>query len=377
MRALIITSLALLAYAYLLYPLLVWLWGTLLPRRVCRGAYAPPVSVLVPAHNEAKHIARKIRNTLQLDYPLEKIEIVIVSDGSTDGTEEIAAAMCGEGIKMVSLPLRRGKPAAINAGLERCTGEIILLTDASSVLEAGALRTLASNFADEDVGCASGMLLPEAGQGGLDMYRGLENFVRASESRIHSSVGATGALFAVRRNLLAALPEDTILDDLIIPLTVVRQGFRCVFDPRAACTEREHITHGQEFARKVRTLAGNYQAFTRQAWALAPFVSPVWLMALSHKILRLFCPLLLLALLISSAATAWRGDAEWLLAGQGVFYLAALGGRVAPARLRRGRALAPYSFCVLNAAALVAPFAYFTGRAGVRWHKGPVVEHAQ
>jgi hypothetical protein len=202
--------------------------------------------------------------------------------------------------------------------------------------------------------------------------------VRASESRVHSSVGATGALFAVRRALMPELPEDTILDDLAIPLSIIRSGRRCVLDPWARCVERERISHRQEFARKVRTLAGNYQSFSREAWALMPFASPIWLMAWSHKILRLFCPLLLVILLLSSAAAAWGGGvwAEWLLAGQGAFYAAALLGRLVPLRLRHGKALVPYSFCVLNFAALVAPFAYFAGRAGVRWRKSAAVGNA-
>ena len=344
-----------------------------------RRRHTPRVSVLIPAYNEAGHIAQKIRNTLRLDYPRDMLEVVIVSDGSTDGTCEAARAAGGEHVTLLSLPERLGKPSAINAGLRHCTGEIVVLSDASSALEEPALLNLVSGFADESVGCVSGVLVPRGGRAGLEVYRRLENFVRLSESRVHSSVGATGALFAVRRALMRQLPRDTILDDLAIPLSVMRQGYRCILETGAKCSERENVTHGQEFTRKVRTLAGNYQAFARQGWALIPFVSPVWWMALSHKVLRLLCPLLLVTLLFSSAAAAWRGDAagEWLLAGQGVFYLAALCGRLAPARMRRGKTFAPYSFCMLNLAALVAPFAYFTGRAGVRWHKGPAVEHAQ
>ncbi len=379
MDVLMFTSLALLAYAYLLYPVVVWLWGWFRPLRVRRREITPRVSVLVPAYNEARHIARKIRNTLQLDYPRDRLEVVVVSDGSTDGTREISGMAGGEGVKVVSLPERRGKPAAINAGVGHCTGEILVLTDASSLLDPCSLRRLVSNFADLSVGCASGMLVPPRGQAGLGTYRSVENFVRASESRVHSSVGATGAMFAVRRSLMRKLPDDTILDDLMIPLNAIRRGYRCVFDRRAHCIERESITHKQEFVRKVRTLAGNYQAFMRQPWALVPFVSPIWFTALSHKILRLFCPALLLTLLFSSAAAAWQGcpAAQWLLIAQGVFYLAALCGRVVPPRLRASKAFVPYSFCVLNAAALVAPFAYFMGKAGVRWHKEPAVEHAR
>jgi cellulose synthase/poly-beta-1,6-N-acetylglucosamine synthase-like glycosyltransferase len=371
-------SLTLLAYAYALYPALVWLWGRVLPRRVRRRDISPPVSFLIPAYNEAQHITGKIRNALQQDYPPDRMEVVVVSDGSTDGTDDLAGKTGAGNVKVVRRAVRSGKPSAINAGLGHCNGEIIVLSDASDFLEPNALRRLVSGFADDEVGCVSGMLVAKEGQGGLDVYRRIENFVRASESAVHSSVGATGALFAVRKNLVPHLPEDTILDDLAIPLHVIRRGYRCVFDSLARCVEGERITHRQEFARKVRTLAGNYQSFAREAWALAPFFSPIWFMALSHKILRLFCPLFLLLALAASAAMALRGSAAgaWLLAGQAAFYAAALFGKLAPPSVRRGKALVPYSFCVLNFAALVAPFAYFTGRAGVRWRK-TAVSHAQ
>jgi cellulose synthase/poly-beta-1,6-N-acetylglucosamine synthase-like glycosyltransferase len=377
MWILLAASLFLLLYAYALYPLLVWLWGRVLPKRVNRRDITPTVSFLIPAHNEARHIARKIANTLQQDYPAEKMEVIVVSDGSTDGTAETAGK--GGKARVVAMPERRGKPSAINAGVAHSSGEIIVLSDASSFLEANALRRLVSGFADGKVGCVSGLLAPKGGQGGLDVYRRVENFVRRAESRVHSAVGATGALFAVRRNLMPELAEDAILDDLDIPLHIIRRGYRSVLDPWAKCVEGEHSTHRQEFARKVRTLAGNYQSFSRRPRVLAPFVSPIWLMALSHKILRLVCPLLLVVLFISSAALAWGGSgvAEWLLAAQAVFYAAALIGRTIPEQMRSGKALVPYSFCLLNFAALVAPFAYFSGKTDVKWHRNAAVEHAQ
>jgi cellulose synthase/poly-beta-1,6-N-acetylglucosamine synthase-like glycosyltransferase len=166
MALIIAISLFLLLYAYLLYPALVWLWGAVLPKRVLRGDVTPTVSFLIPAHNEIQHIGWKIRNTLQQDYPAERLEVVVVSDGSMDGTAEAARAIRADNVKVVCLPSRRGKPAAINAGLEHCGGEIVVLSDASRFLETRALRRLVSGFADEGVGCVSGMLAQQNGQGG-------------------------------------------------------------------------------------------------------------------------------------------------------------------------------------------------------------------
>lgn len=378
MKIVLVTALILLAYAYLAYPLAIWLWSKVRSRRVRRAGITLRVSFLLPAHNEARYIHGKIKNTLAQDYPRDMVEVIVVSDGSTDGTYEVAATVKKDNVKVLCLTSRGGKPSAINAGLRQCTGEIVVFSDASSMLEKSALRELVSAFADEDVGCVSGVLVPESGKVGLDIYRKTENLIRTSEARIHSAVGATGALFAARRGLLEELPPDTILDDLTIPLRIIRRGYRCVVEPAARCIEQEKVTHRQEFARKVRTLAGNYQAFARDAWALNPFASPIWLMALSHKVLRLFCPMLLVLLFISSAILSWQGaaTAQWALVVQGFFYALALLGRIAPAQLRRGKTLIPYSFCVLNLAALVAPFAYFSGRAGVKWRKHEAV-HAR
>ncbi len=362
------------AYCYLLYPAVVWLWAALFPRPVNRGNCTPMVTVIIPAHNEQAHIEHKIRSVLDSDYPRERLEVIVVSDGSTDRTVEIAQGFTGYGLRVIALPNRAGKPLAMNRGLAEAGGEAIVFTDASGLLRRNAVRALMSNFVDEDVGCVSGVIR-SPGRPGVDrsmgLYRRHENFLRRCESRIHSSVGATGALFAVRRELVRPLEPDTILDDLAIPLEVIRRGRRAVIEPEAVCLEQEATGGSREFMRKVRTLAGNYQAFSRAPGVLVPFAGPVWLMALSHKILRLLSPFLLAAFGLLSAVWAAGGGGTVAVAlaltQAAVYGLAACG-----AVLQRTALCHLYTFVVLQAAAAAAPFKFFLRRTSVLWPCGSV-----
>jgi cellulose synthase/poly-beta-1,6-N-acetylglucosamine synthase-like glycosyltransferase len=218
----------LLLYCYLIYPGAARMWAALFGRPVRRSAdYAPRLTVVVPAHNEEKHIERKIRSILDSDYPREKLKAVVVSDGSSDKTAEIARRFSDRNVVVIELKTRMGKPEAMNRALAEADGEAVVFTDASALLRRGALRALLSNLADAEVGCASAVLVPPEGagvEGSMGLYRRYENFLRRCESRIHSSLGATGALFAVRREWVGPLRADTILDDLAIPLEVIRGG---------------------------------------------------------------------------------------------------------------------------------------------------------
>ncbi len=359
-------------YCYLLYPLAVWLWAAVFERPVRKGEITPDVTVVIPAHNEAPHIENKIRSVLGSDYPPEKMEVIVISDGSMDATAEIAKKFVGGRFRVIEREGRRGKPSAMNCGLEEARGDIVVYTDASGILDERSLRALMECFADDAVGCASGLIRPADAPGiekSLGLYRRCENFLRSCESRIHSSLGATGALFAVRRELSEPLPDDTILDDLAIPLRIIKRGKRTVVEPEAVCIEQEKTDTGKEFARKIRTLSGSCQAFSREPRVLLPFVSPIWLMALSHKILRLVSPFLLIAFGVLSVLWASDGGgapAIILVAAQAAGYGLALSG----ARLRKGVPCHLYTFCVLQAAAFVALFRFIFGRTQILWSRG-------
>ncbi len=355
-------SVAVLAYTYAGYPLLLRLRIRGKERKTADPAdfSYPSLSLLIPVYNEERAIAAKLENALALDYPRDRFEVIVVSDGSTDGTERAAARFLRRGVKLFALGGHRGKAAAINRGVSESSGELVVFTDATALFEKEALLRLAAAFADPAVGAASGELIlrEEASAGGelrVDYYWRLEKFIRRAEGMISSCAGATGAIYAVRRRLLRPLPEDTLLDDLVIPLEVVKSGRRVVFVEQARAREEKSAGLRQEFRRKVRTLSGNYQAFARESWSLIPGRSPIAFFLISHKLLRLLSPLLLLLALGASAfgSGVLLGTA---LAVQLGFYLAALAGWAESISGRRpGRLTAvPLTFTLLNAAALKA-----------------------
>jgi biofilm PGA synthesis N-glycosyltransferase PgaC len=271
--------------------------------------------------------------------------------------------------------VRRGKPSVLNDVVPRARGAIVALADARQTFEAGALRRLVAPFGDEQVGAVSGeLLLPPDGDGsvgqGMGLYWRYEKWIRRSEAAVDSTVGATGALYAIRRRLFTRIAEDVILDDVLIPMTIVRRGYRTVFEPGARAWDHRPADPGREFQRKVRTIAGNFQLFARERWLLHPRHNRLWVQTLSHKGLRLLTPLLLAALLVGSLAVrdAWTSRAA--LASQAAFYAAALAG-YAFRHARRPTPLiaVPYVNCLLAAATLVALARLAAGRQAVTWKK--------
>jgi poly-beta-1,6-N-acetyl-D-glucosamine synthase len=372
---------ALVGYSYLGYPVWLWLRSRWAPRPVRRNsdrssAAAPAVSAVMVVRNEEAVIARKLENLLTLDYPQEKLDIVVVSDGSNDRTPSILSGYAGDSgvgtrVRVLMKPVSQGKAAGLNDAIKLATGDLLLFTDARQQIESGALRLLIENFADPDVGAASGQLMlgdpvgGETGQG-IGLYWRVEKKIRELESASGSVAGATGAIYCVRRTLLdpSPLPEGTILDDVLLPMQIVRKGFRVVFDSRARAWDSPDLGESREFSRKVRTLSGNYQLLQLAPWLLSS-ENAIRFEFVSHKLSRLAVPFALLALLASSIflpLPLYRAA----LGAQVAFYalsLAALAGvkigplsRIAdPAR----------TFVVLNSAAMVAFINFVTGRKAV------------
>lgn len=304
-------SMALLAYAYAGYPVLLWLWARLRARPVARAVHQPSVAIVVVAHNESGRIGVKLESCLDQDYA-GPLRILVVSDGSTDGTEEVVRAFRDRGVSLLPFPHRRGKAACLNDAVASCDEEVIVFTDARQRLNREAVRCLVENLADPQVGAVSGELIfvsdgltPFAQ--GVDAYWRYEKFVRRQEAAVHSVVGATGALYAVRRGCFRAIPAHTILDDVAIPMGVVAQGRRVVFDGRAHAYDRPSIEPDQEKVRKIRTLAGNFQLIAMHPKLLLPWRNPIWLQFVSHKLLRLAAPLAMLLLLLSNLALLGTG----------------------------------------------------------------------
>ena len=363
---------ALVGYSYLGYPVWLWLRSWWSPRPVRRGSATPAVSAVMVVRNEEAVIARKLENLLTLDYPQAKLDVVVVSDGSSDRTPAILAGYARDSrVRTLMKQVSQGKAAGLNDAIKLATGEVLLFTDARQQIEPGALRLLIENFADPDVGAASGELMlgdPTSGETGkgTGLYWRIEKKIRELESASGSVAGATGAIYCARRSLLDAspLPEGTILDDVLLPMQIVRKGSRVIFDSRARAWDLPDLGEGREFSRKVRTLSGNYQILQLAPWLLSS-ENAIRFEFVSHKLLRLVVPFALLALLIASMflpQPLYRAA----LGVQLAFYalsLAALAGvklgplsRIAdPAR----------TFVILNCAAMVAFINFATGRKAV------------
>lgn len=368
---------AMLVYGFVGYPVLVWAWALLRPRPVSGRRWEPSVTLLIVAHNEAARVDGRVANLVTLDYPRHRLQILVASDGSTDDTVARLRVWRHAGVQTVAFEARRGKPAVLNDTLPLARGEIVVLADARQQFEPDAVRALVASFADPAVGAVSGELIlapdPEASAvgDGVGLYWRYEKWIRWSESRIDSAVRATGAILAIRRSLFEPIPEDTILDDVWLPMRIARRGYRVLFEPAARARDRAPATAAQEFPRKVRTLAGNLQLLARERWLLNPFRNRLWLQTVSHAMPRLLTPFLLLAALGADILLAAGSRFHrWTLAGQIAFYVAALGGHVQRGARRRIRILAvPYVVCFLAVAGLVATTRFVTGRQSVTWDR--------
>jgi cellulose synthase/poly-beta-1,6-N-acetylglucosamine synthase-like glycosyltransferase len=364
------TAALLIAYAYVGYMAWLWLRARLFPWPVLRAPHEPFVSIVMVVSNEERWLESKLRNLLELDYPQERYQIIVVSDGSIDSTETILRGHANDPrVQVIMNQLSRGKACGLNDAISLSAGEVVVFTDARQKIEPKAIRILMENFADPTVGCVSGALMlgdPQSGEAvkGMGLYWRIEKKIRELESESGSVVGATGAIYAVRRDLLSAVPEGTILDDVYLPMQVVRQGKRVVFDPRARAWDSPDLGADREFARKVRTLSGNYQLVQFAPW-LVTGENPVRFEFVSHKLLRLAVPFALVTLLLASMVLpgpVYRSA----LALQAIFYGLSL---LAWLQLRRGPLArmsdAALTFVVLNSAAAVAFVNFLTGRKAV------------
>ena len=375
------TGIALLAYVYIGYPLVAAIRARVGRRPQLRGPVTPRVSVVVVAYNEADRIEERIENLLALDYPAGMLDIVIGSDGSTDDTVERARRYQKYGVRVLAFHQRRGKPAMLNDLVVRVGGEIVMFADARQRFERGTLRAIVANFADPTVGAVSGELVIEPSAGaaaaghGAAFYWRYEKFIRSAESRIDSTIGATGAIYAIRRELFEPIPADTLLDDVLIPLRIVRRGYRVLFEPRARAYDAASATARQEFARKARTIAGNFQLFAREGWLFDPRRNRLWFETISHKVLRLLVPVLHVTVLAANvpAAAAQTPLYQWLLAAQLAFYAAAFCGCLQKRGTRRFIGFAvPYTLCLLCWSTMVGFYRFATHRQPITWERTPV-----
>jgi biofilm PGA synthesis N-glycosyltransferase PgaC len=356
-------------YTYAGYPLLLLALGRVMHRDVKKQAIHPFVSLLVPAYNEAQVIGRKIANSLALDYPPDRLEIVIASDGSTDQTVAVAERFAAPGrVRVLVFPENRGKIATLNASVPQLRGEIIVFSDAAAMIEPGALRLLIENFADPTVGAASGVykiVKPDEVNIGSseDFYWKYETFLKLQESQLASTLGGHGHLHAIRRSLYPYPPAGTINDDYVIPVSVLRKGYRAVYEPAAVVYEDAREMTG--FGRRIRIMAGNIQQLSEIGGLLFPLRVLELVFFLSHKLSRLLVPF---AMLLALGANVFLLPSVYysvLLAAQIAFY--ALAGCGTIWRLRPKILMLPFYFSMINAATFFGLYHSLTHRRGLAW----------
>jgi cellulose synthase/poly-beta-1,6-N-acetylglucosamine synthase-like glycosyltransferase len=367
------SSLFLVLYPWAVYPLLVAVLGLLRPRRVRRAKQLPMVTVLIPAHNEEHAIEATVANKLAQDYPRERLQVLVVSDGSSDGTDAVVQGMAGAGVELVRQEPRRGKAAALNLAVRQARGDVLVFSDANSSFAPDTVRLLCENFADPTVGYVTGRLVHlgerGTGSGASSGYTRYENLLRSWETRFHSVIGVNGGVDAMRRDQYLDVPPH-LPADLVLPLQVLGRGHRVVYDERAESAEEANAEEAREFRVRVRGALRGLQALLHMSHLLDPQRHPRAAFCLwSHKLLRYPTVLLLPVALLTNLTLAPHASLyEALLWAQAAGYGLALLGLVPrlPPALARLTAV-PAFFLVTSAAFAVAAFRLLRGDTMATW----------
>ncbi len=364
-------SLGLILYTYIGYPILVAILAALKNKRIKKKLITPKVSLLITAYNEEEVIMDKIENSLKLDYPRDSLQIVVVSDGSTDRTNRIVKEYANQGIILHQYPSNLGKINALNRSVPEVEGEVIVFTDASAMLNRDSIRKLVANFADSSVGCVTGdykvLRKKEAALGEEeDFYWKYETFIKEKETRIGSILGAHGSLYAIRKELYI-FPEGRIInDDYWIPMEIIKRGYRAIYEPKSVASEVAENMSG--FSRRLRIAVGDYQQLFLLKGLFKPFRGWMIFQFLSHKVLRLMVPWFLITLLVSNFFL--RGIVYLVfLSLQLVFYGLAFWG----VKLHHKKGIEirlvklPYYLCMINGSFLVGLYRFLRYGCRVGW----------
>jgi cellulose synthase/poly-beta-1,6-N-acetylglucosamine synthase-like glycosyltransferase len=383
-----ILSVFLLAYIYVGYPLAIALLARLFRRPVRKKAILPSVTVVIPTYNEEAVIEEKLENTLRLDYPRDRLQILVCDDASQDRTAEMVTSYASRQVALSQGTVRSGKVGGLNRALQLADGELFVIADADILASPDALQQVAANFADETVGCvlAQTRIAPSeegtAKSGGL--YWRYEALIRQSESDIHSTVAATGHFMALRRRLVQPIPAHIILDDFYLAMMTIRQGYRVISEPDAVVWERPTRSMGDEVNRRTRLVTGRYQIISMGREYL-PYLPPLLkIEVISHKFLRLAIPHLMILAFLSNLflvlSLAGRSGSLWtlLLAGalivQVLFYGLAIAGKLFLGKIEKRSGvirllMLPYYLCATNIAGLTGLADFVSGKRTVLWQQ--------
>jgi biofilm PGA synthesis N-glycosyltransferase PgaC len=371
-------SVFVLIYTYLGYPVLIALLARLKPQKIRGGKNSelPKVSLIVAAHNEEKVIREKITNSLAIDYPEGLLSVVIVSDGSIDRTNEIINEFASRsGIQFIHYQPRRGKAHALNLGVANSESEVVVFSDANIWYEPDSIRMLVRNFRDASVGCVCGKVLLKRPKGsteplGEGAYMKYERFIHQNESRFHTMIGTDGAMYAIRRELFRPIPEDVIVDDFITAMRCLEKNHRIVYEPKAIGYEEAASSVGQEFKRKVRMIAGGFQAVRILGNVLNPLKHPiVFFQFVSHKLLRWLGPIFVVTLFLSNLILVKNTLYQVTFGLQLAFHISALAATIWKSLRERVLFYFPYYFCSLNLAAGIGLKRFILKEQSVKWEK--------
>jgi len=361
-------------WTYVGYPIFIALLARWRPRPHRREPLELPVTLIVPAYNEEAVIAAKLENLLALEYPAALREIIVVADGSTDRTVEIVAGYAGKGVQLLYQPERQGKIAAMNRAVPQAHGDILIFSDANAMMEPDALQQILPNFADPQVACVSGekRIRPaaEVQAEGESAYWRYEAFMKRADSLVNTAIGAVGEFFAIRRELYRPLETDNLIEDFVLAMRLVMDGWRVVYEPAAVTWEEASPSLGGEWRRRARMAAGGFQAIGRLRGLLSPRYGLTAFQYVSHKVLRWLAPFFMLAALISSAFLTAEPLFRLLFWGQVLFYvLAALGWVLELLGWKCKSLRLIFYFCFANATMLGGFVRYVTRSQSVLWTK--------
>lgn len=362
------------AWTYVGYPLFITMLARWQSRPHLQADIMPTVSLIIPAYNEETVIGQKLENVLALDYPPERMEIIVVADGSTDRTTEITESFADRGVRLLFQRERRGKIAAMNRAASCAKGEILVFSDANAMLEPLSLRALVRNFADPQVGCVSGEKRVRTDHRvqaqGESVYWRYENSIKRAESLVHTAIGSVGEFFAIRRELYRPLREDSIIEDFVLSMQLVIDGWRVVYEQKAVAWEDASPTLRAEWERRTRTSAGGFQSIGRLRRLFSLRYAFVVFQFLSHKLLRWLAPFLMIMAWLSTLVLYPLVIYRWLFWSQMAFYFLALLGGLFSLKGWRWRPLwLVFYFCFANATALGGFWYYVTGQQSVIWKK--------
>ena len=369
-------SLGAVLYVYFGYPLILGLLTVFFRPRpmAAEDECLPTVSLVIAAYNEEKILEEKLKNSLVLDYPKSKMEIIVVSDGSTDKTNTITKLYADRGITLHEVNPRGGKTRALNRVIPKSHGEILVLSDANALYQPNAIRKLVRHFGDPKIGAVSGdvQLVNAAGEHAESegLYYRYERFLQTLESRIGSIIGADGAMYAIRRAAFRPPSDGIIVDDFVISMNVARLGYRVLYDPEAVAIEGGTLSGGEEFRRKIRIVAGGIQAL-KLGEGLPRLGQPLLLFCyVSHKLFRWSLPVFLLLTLVSSAALTQEPFYRFALALQLLGYGMAIAHASGMFNVKFMKwSCIPYYFCLVNAAAFIGIWKGLAGGQSVTWQR--------